>query len=519
MNEDPVNESAATPEPPAGAVPPPAGDAAASAAATEAHSDPSQDAPGSPPEAEAGAGPTRKKRRRRRRKSKPAGETAAAPDGEAAGDATVSADPTSNPATATRPPRKRRERPAKRPERRRADSGAPPGRGPRPSQGPAQLASIAVRALAEMAERLLDVEGVDQLGRPRFLEVRVKVPLDAQRDGTQAARQAVEQIVARVRDVREHEAALQPGCVFCYFSNSASGPHSRPPGVRQVFEGYGSTGRPSYADFLTLAIDRRAEGIERLSAGEDVVVTSVSMGRVLRTQQLQEFGNGSPVFRVLGQVDAGLYALAGSDEKAAFSFQLLRAQTLDGMTRFRLHWVGHADLRDVADPMVLAILKRFQQKLDHGSLRFQGMDANGTAVDDEEFVQPFLTDLAKQLSGRARRAAQRTGHANERVEEQQRPTTKCWDDAREAGDDRILRDDEQGTLVVVGPKNRVHVFAPDAKHVTSLVLTGSQVQRRLQEGRWHPAEPEDRGEFRIALRRRVGEGADAPAPTDPAADG
>jgi hypothetical protein len=31
------------------------------------------------------------------------------------------------------------------------------------------------------------------------------------------------------------------------------------------------------------------------------------------------------------------------------------------------------------------------------------------------------------------------------------------------------------------------------------------VQNRRQEGRWHPAEPEERGEFRLALRRRLRE--------------
>lgn len=379
-----------------------------------------------------------------------------------------------------------------------------------PLRGPGQLASIAVRALAEMAERLLEVEGVDSLGRPRFLEIKLRVPLDVERDGVKASRQAVDQIVSRVRDVREHEAALKPGAVYCFFSGSADERHSRPESPRQVFEGYGATGRPNFADFMTVAVERRAEGIDRLANGEDLVVTCVSMGRVLRTQQLHEFGAQSPVFRVLGQVDAGLYALTGRDEKAAFSFQLLRAQTLDGATRFRLHWVSGADLRDVADPMVPAILKRFQQRLDRESLRYQGLDATGKAGDDEEFVLPFLQELAKQLAGRARRAAQRTEHANERVDEGQRPTTKCWDDAREAGDDRILRDDEQGTFVVVGPKNRVHVFGADGKHVTSFVLAGAQVHRRVQEGRWHLAEPEDRGGFRLALRKRIGEGAATP---------
>lgn len=477
----------------------------------------SPDGTASPAQDDAAGGEKRRRRRRRRRER-----------GEGAPDAPAAADSAEQPgapgegggAASPAPADRARARERRREERDRAREARRerrvrderPARDARPVRGPSQLAAFAVRSLAEMAERLLDVEGVDSLGRPRFLEIKLRVPLDVERDGNKASRQVVEQIVARVRDVREHEAALQPGAVYCFFSGSANEAHSRPPSPRQVFEGYGSTGRPTFADFMTVAVERRAEGVDRLANGEDLVVTCVSMGRVLRTQQLHEFGAESPVFRVLGQVDAGLYQLAGKDEKAAFSFQLLRAQTLDGAMRLRLHWVSGADLRDVADPMVPAILKRFQQRLDRESLRYQGLDAAGKAIDDEEFVLPFLQELAKQLAGRARRAAQRTEHANERVDERQRPTTKCWDDAREAGDDRILRDDEQDTLVVVGPKNRVHVFAADGLHVTSFVLTGAQVQRRVQEGRWHPAEPEDRGAFRLALRKRIGDGVAAPAP-------
>ena len=77
----------------------------------------------------------------------------------------------------------------------------------------------------------------------------------------------------------------------------------------------------------------------------------------------------------------------------------------------------------------------------------------------------------------------------------------------------MLRDVQEDTLVVTGPKNRCHVFTPDARHVTSFTMTARNVQRRCQEGRWVAAEPEERGEFRIALRRRLQAGETDP-PTD-----
>ncbi len=366
-----------------------------------------------------------------------------------------------------------------------------------------------------MARTLLDAEGVDLFGRPRFVEVKLRVPLDVGRDGHRAAREAVDQILARVRDVREHEQALKPGAVFCYFSNAADAPTSRPTGLRDVFDQFESTGRPVFQDFVTMAIDRKDAGIDELLNGEEIIVTHVSQGRILRTQQLHEFGAESPVFRIVGQVDAGLFPLLSAEHKAAFSFQVLRSTTLEGAPRFRLHWVGAGEVRDIADPGVAQILKRFQQTLDVESLRLAGLISNGEQPDEEEFVLPLLQDLARRLAGRARRAGKRTGHAKLRTEQGQRPTTKAWDDARDAVDERILRDDEQGTIVVVGAKNRVHVFSFDARHVTSFMMNGSNVQRRRGEGRWNPAEPEERGEFRLALKKRIERGEEPPTEPEP----
>ena len=406
-----------------------------------------------------------------------------------------------------KPKSKPKPKGAKRPSKAAAQKvSGRPGRPPQDAVG-------AVRVLSDIARNLLDAEGVDAFGRPRYLDVQVRIPLDAERDGAGASEALIAQILGRVQAVREHEAALRPGAVFCYYSGRADQAASRPGKVRDVFEGFSSTGRPQFADFVTLAIERRDDGIERLVEGEDLIVTHVSMGRVLRTQQLQEFGNDSAVYRILGQVDAGLFAMMNSDERAAFSFQLLQGHTLEGRARYRLHWVGGADIRDVADPAIGQILRRFQQKLDHHSLRYAGLAASGQTPDEEEFVLPLLQELAKRLAGRARRAGRRTDHARERTEEGQRPTTKAWEDAGSAGDDRVLRDVQEDTLVVTGPKNRCHVFTPDARHVTSFTMTARNVQRRCQEGRWVAAEPEERGEFRIALRRRLQAGETDP-PTD-----
>ncbi len=468
-------------------VPPPAA-APPAADTTPASSPPSGNAPSS--ETAGSAAPAggetasaldgAKKRKRRRRKRKAADSPAggeAAPPARAAG------------------PREGKPR-----RRRRRDSG--------PSE---HHAMTAIRSLSAMAEGLLQIEGIDFLSKPRFMDIEVRIPLDPGRDGAKAASEVMERILRRVKEVRDHDRALVPGSVYCYYAETAESHASRPKELREVFDGYSSTGRPEFTDFVTMAIERKQEGIDELLAGEDLVITHVSIGRALRTAQLAEFGKSSPIYRILGQVDAGLFPVMNSSKKAAFSFQLLRGTTLEGRPRLRIHPVGAADVMDLADPSVAQILSRFQRRLDQDSLRLAGKLANDEQLDEEEFVLPLLQELAKQLSGRARRKNRRTKHADQRTEEGQRPTTKAYDDAEAAHDDHLLWDDRENTAVIVGPRGRVHVFTPDAKHVTSLVMQGSNIQKRKQQHHWRPAEPEERGEFRIALRRRRGRGEDVVA--------
>ena len=373
----------------------------------------------------------------------------------------------------------------------------------------------AVSALADMAQSLLRVEGVDPLAMPRYLDLNLRVPLDGGNDLRHAAGTAVEQILQRVREVREHERALRPGAVYSYFEGSSHAEGCRPTEPRHIFDGYNSTGRPVFTDFVTMAIERKHPQIDRLLAGEDIVLTRVTMGRVLRTQQLAEFGGNSPVFKILGQVDAGLFRVLGAAGKCAFSFQLLRGTSLEGRVRLRLHAVGAVDPMDLADPSLLQILSRFQRQLDVEAMRLQGQSTQGE-VDEEAFVLPLLNDLAQRLQNRTRNTGRRTQHGLERSDAGDRPTSRAYPDAGEASDDAILWDLDQNTVVVLGGKGRVHVFTQQGKHVTSVVMQGAAIDRRRHMGRWRLAEPEERGEFRIQIKRLVASGQNTTQEEQPA---
>lgn len=503
--------------------------------------------------APAGEGERRRRRRRRRRRGDrqgpdaagaPAGEGAPGADGDAqaeGAEAPVAADGAPRPPRADRPQqgrpqhdrsqqgRPQHDRPqhggkghGKHDRHGRQDRHERHGRhdqrghgGPGRTRGDSQHAALqAVQALAEMAHTLLHIEGVDPLSMPRYLELNLRIPLDGGNDVRHAAGTAVEQISKRVREVREHEKALRPGAVFSYFAGSSHAEGCRPAEPRQVFEGYSSTGKPQFADFVTMAIERKDPNIDRLLAGEDIVLTRVTMGRVLRTQQLAEFGGNSPVFKILGQVDAGLFRTLDAAGRCAFSFQLLRGTTLEGRVRLRLHAVGAVDPMDLADPGLMQILSRFQRQLDVEAMRLQGQQQGGE-VDEEAFVLPLLQELARQLQSRTRSAGRRTQHGLERSEEGGRPTSRAYPDAAEASDDAILWDLDQSTVVVLGGKGRVHVFTAQGKHVTSVMMQGHAIERRRHTGRWRAAEPEERGEFRLQIKRLVASGEDKPTEDGP----
>ena len=422
--------------------------------------------------------PEERKHRRKRKKSSGANPATADPSTPAAGD----------PSTGHGPPG-----PSVRSKRKKKKGGT----------SAVASANDAVHSLASMVRNLLDAQKVPFLRRPRFMELNLRVPLDARLDGPRCATRLVDQVLKLVAEVQKNEDALVPGSVYSYFSDSAEAEGCCPEEPRQVFDGYGSTGRPKFTDFVTMAIERKAQGIDALLSGEDITLTHVCQGRVLRTAQLAEFGKSSPVYRILGQVDAGLFAVRGQEAKAAFSFQVLLGKDLDGKPVLRLHPVGKCDVMNLVDHSVAQILHRFQGDLDEAALRLAGLQKNGDSPDEEEFVLPMLQDLAKQLGDRQRHRSRRTQHAERRVEKSQRPTNKAYHDAEHVADADLLWDDKENTVVIVGEHGRVHVFTAEAKHITSVSMNRGMVQQRLKSHRWRHTEPSERGEFRMQLRAKV----------------
>jgi hypothetical protein len=118
--------------------------------------------------------------------------------------------------------------------------------------------------------------------------------------------------------------------------------------------------------------------------------------------------------------------------------------------------------------------------------------------DTASLVADILQGLARKLEKVGRQRGRRTAHAEgHRVEN--RPTSKACEDAIGAAGESVLWDKHERTFVVLGPRNRVHVFSRQGRHVTSLVLASEAVRSRKRRKRWLPLTDDQREAFGSAI--------------------
>jgi hypothetical protein len=111
-----------------------------------------------------------------------------------------------------------------------------------------------------------------------------------------------------------------------------------------------------------------------------------------------------------------------------------------------------------------------------------------------------LDGLSRRLEKDRRATERKTVHARDRHAQGDRPTRMALADLARAGEDDVLVDRRQDTLVVLGDKGRAHVFNFAGKLVTSIRYNPESIERRRQRDQWRPAS----GEEIARLRGSVG---------------
>ncbi len=387
----------------------------------------------------------------------------------------------------------------------RVKRGSPPGGGRSGREALRRRALDLVRRARGLARLLARVEGLG-LPREEILHAPLGFSLSAGRD-EQAARALLVGLREGLQSLAFREETLLPGKVFCFRCGSLHCAHASPRDPREVFTGYSPTGRPKWLDFVSWCIDRREARVESLLQDRNRVIALVQGGGDLHKDQLGVFGGEDPAYRILGQVTAGFFSRPGREGGGppfALTVQALRLRDSRGEPRLVLNSLS-AGTGPEEDPALREILGRTRKSLELVSLRIAGMEKSGSRADPEEMILPLLRALARDMEHESLGRARRTNHGRRRARQGERPTEAAYPEARKAQDEEILVDTLEGTVVVLGARNRVHVFTRDARHVTSFHMAGDLVRKRIHRRRWRGADPAERGAFRGALRARRAE--------------
>ncbi len=358
------------------------------------------------------------------------------------------------------------------------------------------------------------------------LELTLQVPVTASggapEDAVEEARKSLER---EVESLLAHRAAFRPGRILCVRCSSADCEHAAPESSRQVFAGYGATGIPQFQDFGQWLLERKHPDIDRLYRRPPRLVTEVASGAELTGQLLGAFRERRLDYRVHGQVVAGWFPVLDRDGRPdvlALAFQVLSTGGRGGRKRKRgqggkggrraparrrlgLNVLGTgpageslADLYARLGQVPWAATVRWSQQALDSIERSQGKKS-ATPERLSGRIEGVLTGIARRLEQQRRSRDRRTGHAQKRHQEGDRPTDMAFRDLAHAGTLGVLYDVRRETLIVLGDKGRAHVWNAAGKLVTSIRYSPDSIAKKKNLEIWRQATDDEIAALRAAV--------------------
>ena len=370
----------------------------------------------------------------------------------------------------------------------------------------------------------------ESASRPFTLELKVEI--DPALDWKVTADPPLEeQIRNAVLEMAAKSEVFRSGRVFCYRCDSSECVHSAPPTPSCVFGGYSATGIPEWPDFAQVLIDMRHPKIETLFESEGNTPVAVEMdAEALKCRQLNIFGRHSKDYDILGQVVVGFIRLSSSKadhsdpERVALTLQVVESRGPDGSPRLDLNVIGRLRDGSIAIDALTGprytrihnIIKQARRRIANGFVSIRNRKTPSKAEipsTPEDLARRVLKEIARGFDRFGRQKERRTVHAEQRREDN-RPTSNALEDAVRTSDANLFWDTHKRTVVVIGHRNRVHIFTTEGRHVTSLLLEAEAVQSRLRRKRWIELPEIQMDRFSTAIgRKKV-----IPLSLDPAED-
>ena len=387
------------------------------------------------------------------------------------------------------------------------------------------LAEAAYRAIDALVAKVAREEGLAIAGAagpgasPQEIEP-TPVPLVL---GAKKGREA--ELVSYLREhlgaAHRERATFVEGSVYCFHTDQPESAYSRPGKPTEVFAGYAPHGKPEWVGFANLCLERKEPRVDRLFGDSPEVLALVIGPDELASGMLPAFLRGKVGWRLLGQVVVGFvprdFEPKSREERVALTLQVIETTEPDrrgGLTRrLRLNVIGLpvAEIAEVAasgDATSPAeafrkVLRATRGRIDALGRRAALAHRQGGRFELAEPVMQLLSRLRGDVLRVLKSRDYRTQHAQERHQSGERPTALAIADALAAGEGRFFRDEHKDTVVVLGPKHRVHVFSTAGRHVTSLELTPNEVARRVELRRWKFLERPMSDLFKGTLKRQL----------------
>jgi hypothetical protein len=298
-----------------------------------------------------------------------------------------------------------------------------------------------------------------------------------------------------------HRSAFRPGAVYCLRCNRADCEHAEPPGPRHVFAGYGNTGLPRFLDFAQLLLERSDPRVDRLYQERPALLAHTVLGADLTGELLPAYRDSEAGFRLHGQVAAGWYRVpdsAGRPAVLALTFQVVSTRPAGSPRRYGLNVLGIGPEGEPLEHLFdrLGILPwadsvRWAQDALESLERAATAKQGGRKPPLTKRITGVLNGLSRRLEKDRRAAERKTRHGRDRHVQGDRPTRMALADLARAGEEDVLVDRRQDTLVVLGDKGRAHVFNFAGKLVTSIRYNPESIERRRQRDQWRPASGEE----------------------------
>lgn len=344
------------------------------------------------------------------------------------------------------------------------------------------------------------------------LELRLTLPLVPGDDLAPHAARLRAELRGEITRELTHRAAFRPGHVFDLRHPQGLGPETAPSDSRKVFVGFSAIGAPLFLDFAQWLLQMKHPQLDRLYAKPPGQILVLSPAEELYVEVLPPFrAPAGSDWRLHGQVAAGFFEMPrpdGTPGQMALSFQVQSsAAGQSGRRRYGLNVLGCGPGGETLEHLLGRLSRKtvlplpWQDAADWAQEalatleRGQGRPGPADARIEERIVG-ILGGFARRLEQDLRSRGRRTGHAEERHQQGDRPTRHALQDLARARAEDVLVDARSATFVVLGERGRTHVFSSQGKLVTSLHNTPEQIERKRKKELWRAASPAESAELR-----------------------